>query len=172
MYDDYEQRVLEIASFLSNKIKRCLKCSRELHYKEKFNYTGRVCNRCRGMKPFDTLDDIISLAKINPSSQIRNLDLSQCKDKGTANRSAFEQQISNQYPEWQLLREKAEKKWNKKHLNTEQRVFDYDKLSCNEMISDERVGDIFNQYDTHEIVDISNKELISLLWEIRFHRGI
>ncbi len=36
MYDDYDQRETNIASFLSNKIKRCIKCGRELDYKEKF----------------------------------------------------------------------------------------------------------------------------------------
>ncbi|HHT5704662.1 TPA: hypothetical protein ACTZGK_002560 [Raoultella planticola] len=57
MYDDYDQREANIASFLSNKIKRCIKCGRELDYKEKFYYTDRICNPCRGLQPFDS-DDV------------------------------------------------------------------------------------------------------------------
>ena len=56
MYDDYDQREANIASFLSNKMKRCIKCGRELDYKEKFHYTDRICNPCRGLQPFDSED--------------------------------------------------------------------------------------------------------------------
>ena len=82
MYDDYDQREANIASFLSNKIKRCIKCGRELDYKEKFYYTDRICNLCRGLQPFDSEDVPEVESEVKSPFPIINLDLSKYEDKG------------------------------------------------------------------------------------------
>nr|VXZ85973.1 Uncharacterised protein [Klebsiella pneumoniae] len=109
MYDDYDKREANIASFLSNKIKRCIKCGRELDYKEKFYYTDRICNLCRGLQPFDSEDVPEVESEVKSPFPIINLDLSKYEDKGQQNRSDFEKQVFSRYPEWQLLREKRKK---------------------------------------------------------------
>lgn len=83
MYDDYDQREANIASFLSNKIKRCIKCGRELDYKEKFYYTDRICNLCRGLQPFDSEDVPEVESEVKSPFPIINLDLSKYEDKGS-----------------------------------------------------------------------------------------
>lgn len=169
MHDDYDQREANITSFLSNKIKRCIKCGHELDYKEKFYYTDRICNLCRGLQPFDSEDvpEIESEGK-SPFPIIN----SKYEDKGQQNRSVFEKQVFSRYPEWQLLREKAEKDWDAAHPRPEGITFVTEIPSYNLIITDERIAELINQYDANGTVSIKVEELISLLWEIREYRKI
>ncbi|EKL1160129.1 hypothetical protein PQM54_004567 [Klebsiella pneumoniae] len=172
MYDDYDQREANIASFLSNKIKRCIKFGRELDNKEKFYYTDRICNPCRGLQPFES-EDVPELESESKSPfPIINLDLSKYEDKGQQNRSDFEKQVFSHYPEWQLLREKAEKDWNVVHPRPVDITFINEISNYNLIITDERIAELINQYDENSTVNIKVEELISLLWEIREYRGI
>lgn len=38
--------------YLSKKIRCCRKCGKELHYKEIFYNSDKVCNRCKGLPEF------------------------------------------------------------------------------------------------------------------------
>ena len=172
MYDDYDQREANIASFLSNKIKRCIKCGCELNYKEKFHYTDRICNLCRGLQPFDSEDVPRGEPEGKSPFPIINLDLSKYEDKGQQNRSDFEKQVFSRYPEWQLLREKAEKDWDAAHPRPEGITLVNEIPSYNLIITDERIADLINQYDANGTVNIKVEELISLLWEVSEIRGI
>lgn len=172
MYDDYDQREANIASFLSNKIKRCIKCGHELDYKEKFYYTDRICNLCRGLQPFDSEDVPEVESEVKSPFPIINLDLSKYEDKGQQNRSDFEKQVFSRYPEWQLLREKAEKDWDAAHPRPEKINFVTQIPSYSLIITDERIAELINQYDANGAVNIKVEELISLLWEVRKYRKI
>lgn len=172
MYDDYDKREANIASFLSNKIKRCIKCGRELDYKEKFYYTDRICNLCRGLQPFDSEDVPEVESEVKSPFPIINLDLSKYEGKGQQNRSDFEKQVFSRYPEWQLLREKAEKDWDAAHPRPEEINFVTQIPSYSLIITDERIAELINQYDANGAVNIKVEELISLLWEVREYRKI
>ncbi|EIX9042393.1 hypothetical protein [Klebsiella variicola] len=163
MCDDYDQREANIASFLSNKIKRCIKCGHELEYKEKFYYTDRICNLCRGLQPFDSegVPEVESEGK--SPFPIINLDLSKYEDKGQQNRTNFEKQVFSRYPEWQLLREKAEKDWDATHPRPEGKTFLTKIPSYKLIITDEHIAELINQYDVNGAVSIKVEELISLL---------
>lgn len=51
--DDYKDRSdEEINHYMSNKIKRCRKCGKELDHKEIYYSTDRVCNHCKGWPAF------------------------------------------------------------------------------------------------------------------------
>lgn len=51
--DDYEdRRETNENRYLSNKIRCCRKCGKELHYKEIFYNADKVCNRCRGISEY------------------------------------------------------------------------------------------------------------------------
>lgn len=172
MNDDYDQREANIASFLSNKIKRCIKCEHELDYKEKFYNTDRICKLCRGLQPFDS-EDVPEVESEGKSLfPIINLDLSKYEDKGQQNRSDFKKQVFSRYPEWQLLREKAEKDWDVAHPRPVGITFVTEIPSYNLIITDERIAELINQYDANGTVSIKVEELISLLWEIKDCRNI
>lgn len=174
MYDDHDQREANIASFLANKFKKCRKCGHELDYKEKFYYTDQICNPCRGLQPFDSEDAPDGESAGKSPFPIINLDLSKYEDKGQQNRCDFEKQVFSRYPEWQLLREKAEKDWNAEHPQTEVVTLKSGTKieSYNKIITDERIAEMIYQYDFNGTVNIKVEELISLLWEIRKNRGI
>ena len=172
MYDDYDQQEANIASFLSNKIKLCIKCRHELDYKEKFYYADRICNLCRGLQPFDSEDVPEVESEVKSPFPIINLDLSKYEDKGQQNRSDFEKQVFSRYPEWQLLREKAEKDWDAAHPRPEEINFVTQIPSYSLIITDERIAELINQYDANGAVNIKVEELISLLWEVREYRKI
>lgn len=171
MYDDYDQREANIASFLSNKIKKCSKCGRELHYKEKYYYTDGICNQCRGVPSFDDIENLNDSLGIDMREPFIDLDMPQYENKGQENRTEFERKIFNRYLEWQLLREKAEKEWNAEHPQPDGDALTYQAVDYSQIITDERIAEMIYQYDTNEVVSIKVEELISLLWEIKANRG-
>ncbi|NWC62937.1 hypothetical protein [Cedecea sp. P7760] len=165
MFDE-ERRDQEAADFISNKIKRCRKCSNELDYKEKYYFTDRICCACKGLEPFDAPDVITSSEnpQQKPPRQV---------EQGNGVRTSAESGLLSRYAEWQLMNERAEKKWREEHPPQEKHSPSFRKvINTAGPLSVERINELMAKYDASEAVDIRQEELISLLWEVLYHRKI
>lgn len=165
MFDE-EQREQEVIDFISNKIKRCRKCGNELHYKEKYYFNDRICCTCKGLKPFDAPEDIALSESCEPEP-------ARLADEGHDARTSTERELFNRYPEWQLMNERAAKKWREEHP-PEESCLPSSRSAVNSAgpLSVERLNELMAKYDASEAVDIRQEELISLLWEVLYHRKI
>ncbi|ELC7379901.1 hypothetical protein RJO92_003102 [Enterobacter asburiae] len=177
-YDDFEfEREQEVIDFINNKIKRCRKCGNELHYKEKFHNTDKICNGCKGMRSFDEID------VTPPATQNQNNRLTTIRNTGAyvhplmdndneKKRTTTENEFLKKYSQWQLNNEKAEKAWRenqKLSLSTQKQT---KKIMANPKVTDERLGELINNYDLGIALDIRHDEIISITWEILYHRGV
>lgn len=173
-YDEFE-REPEAIDFINNKIKKCKNCGHELHYKEKFYNIGNVCNPCKGLPPFidtDTINNIstsyIQHSNLEPLTSI-SVSLDDNIDK---KRTLTERELLKKYPEWQLRNELALKKWREKCHKTHAEEIKKKTASTELKIEDERIGELLNKYDTYKPIDITQEEVISLLWEVMYYRKI
>lgn len=165
MFDE-ERRDQEAANFLSNKIKRCRRCSNELDYKEKYYFSDRICCACKGLEPFDAPD------VITPSENLEPKPLHQVEqDYGV--RTSTERELFNKYPEWKLMIERAEKKWREQHpLQEKHSPSSRNAINTAGPLPVERINELMAKYDASEAVNIRQEELMSLLWEVLYHRKI
>ena len=177
-YDDYEfEREQEVIDFINNKIKRCRKCGNELHYKEKFHHTDRICNACKGMRSFDEID------VKQPSIQNKNTHVTTTRhtdayvlplldDDNEKKRTTIEKEFLEKYTQWQLNNEKAEKAWRERQDLTPSIQKQTKKTTISTNITDERLGELISNYDLGQSLDIRHDELISIVWEVMYYRGI
>ncbi|MHA1000555.1 hypothetical protein ACR9IA_08400 [Leclercia pneumoniae] len=177
-YDDFEfKREQEAIDFINNKIKRCRKCGNELHYKEKFHNTDKICNGCKGMRPYDEIDVTLpaSQNQKNRLTTVRNTDeyvpllLDNDNEK---KRTTTENEFLKKYSQWQLNNEKAEKAWRENQepaLSIQKKT---KKITANSKVTNERLGELISNYDLGIGLDIKHDELISIIWEIFYHRGV
>lgn len=175
-YDDFEfEREQEVVDFINNKIKRCRKCGNELHYKEKFYNTDKLCNGCKGIRSFEETDakPPTMLSKTKLVSAVPKADDSFIlDDDAEKKRTATEEVFLQKYSQWKLNNEKAEKAWQEKQelsLSTQKQ---HEKPLPNSKLTDERLSEIISNYDLGQGLNISHDELISVVWEIMYHRGI
>ncbi|WP_320732746.1 hypothetical protein [Enterobacter roggenkampii] len=175
-YDDFEfEREQEVIDFINNKIKRCRKCGNELHYKEKFYNTDKLCNGCKGKRPFDevdaksaTLQSKIKHVSIIPKTE----DSLILDDTSPKKRTATEKAFLQKYMQWQLNNEKAVKDWQEKHALSLCTQKSPQKKLAKPKLTNERLSEIISDYDLGQRLNISQDELISVVWEIMYHRGI
>lgn len=173
-YDEF-QRELEALNFINNKIKRCRACGRELHYKEKFNNTDKICNACKGLPSYDSFDDSEGQIEAIPLQALRKNESQEAIMHGNnyvKKRTFTEEELLKRYPSWQLSNEKAEREWVENNPNSVIEDRGKRQLSSSVKISDERLGEMIDNYDLGKGVDLSQNELISIIWEIMYHRGI
>lgn len=175
-HDDFKfERELEVIDFINNKIKRCRKCGTELHYKEKFYNTDKICNRCKGRRSCDEID-VNPLAvqnKNNHISAIQNVKYALLlADNIEKKRITTEKDFLEKYTQWQLNNEKAEKAWKEKQASTLSDRKKSKSPSITPNLTDERLGEIISNYDSGEGLNVSHDELISIVWEVMYHRGI
>lgn len=175
-YDDFEfEREQEVIDFINNKIKRCRKCGNELHYKEKFYNTDKLCNGCKGKRSFDevdaksaTLQSKIKHVSIIPKAEVALI----LDDTSTKKRTATEKTFLQKYMQWQLNNEKAVKDWQEKNALSLCTQKSAPKKLAKPKLTDERLSEIISDYDLGQGLNISHDELISVVWEIMYHRGI
>ncbi|WP_317178817.1 hypothetical protein [Lelliottia amnigena] len=170
-YDEFE-REQETIDFINNKIN---KCRRELHYKEKFYNVGNICNPCKGLLPFIDADAINNFS--TSSVQYNNLEpltsISVSVDNNIdEKRTLTERELLKKYPEWQLKNELALKEWREKCHETPAGEIKKNKSTAELKIEDERIGELLNRYDSYRAIDITQEEVISLLWEVMYYRKI
>ncbi|RJL48267.1 hypothetical protein [Pectobacterium carotovorum] len=71
------------------------------------------------------------------------------------------------------MNEKAEKKWREEHPPKENCLpSSRSTVNSTVSLSVERINELMAKYDASETVDIRQEELISLLWEVLYHRKI
>ncbi|HED3065117.1 TPA: hypothetical protein R4057_002071 [Kluyvera ascorbata] len=175
MYYDEFQRELEALDFINNKIKRCRACGRELHYKEKFNNTDNICNACKGLPSYDSFDDSEGPIEAIPLQALRKNESQEVIMHGNNHvkkRTFTEEELLKRYPSWQLSNEKAEREWVENNPKSVRGDRGGSQLSSSVKISDERLGEMIDNYDLGKGLDFSQDELISIIWEIMYHRGI
>lgn len=173
-YDEFE-REQEAIDFINNKIKKCKKCGHELHYKEKFYNIGNVCNPCKGLPPFIDSDTInnISTSSVQHNNLEPLISASVTLDNNIEeNRTPTERELLKKYPEWQLRNELALKKWREKCHKIHAGEINKKTATTDLKIEDERIVEFLNRYDSHNPIDITQEEVISLLWEVMYHRKI
>lgn len=175
-YDDFElEREQEAIDFINNKIKRCRKCGNELHYKEKFYNTDKLCNRCKGKRSFDEVDvkSTTNQSKTKHVSVIPKTESSFISDDiPPKKRTATERAFLQKHMQWQLNNEKAEKDWKEKNALSISTQKTSKKDLTKPKLTDERLSEIMNNYDLGKGLNINHDELISVVWEIMYHRGI
>lgn len=175
-YDGFEfEREQEVIDFINSKIKRCRKCGNELHYKEKFYNTDKLCNGCKGKRAFDEVDtestaiqSKIKLVGVIPKTD----DSSVLVDTPSKKRTATEQEFLQKYMQWQLNSEKALKVWQEKNalsLSTQKSLH---KNLTKPKSTDERLSEIISNYDSEQGTNISQDELISVVCKIVHRLGI
>jgi len=174
MVDDEEwsedKREADAARFLNNKIKRCKICHNELTYIEKFYFTERLCTTCKDKHSSEVAAKDENSAKVQFQPFAIPPDL---EDKGQENRTPLEQMLFSKYPEWQLYKERAEKKWRDENTEGRAHYTESSKTSfAGGGVPDERIFELLSQYDQAENIDITESELVTLLWEILYHRKI
>lgn len=175
-YDDFEfEREQEAIDFINNKIKRCRKCGNELHYKEKFYNTDKLCNECKGMRSFDEIDDnpLVIQNKKNHVCSTRNADGSFILEDDVQKKCIVsEKEFFKKYSQWKLNNEKAEKAWREKQALTLSTKKQNNKITTTPKITDERLAEIISNYDLGQGININHDELISIVWEVMYYRGI
>ncbi|HCL8254335.1 TPA: hypothetical protein N2Z50_002833 [Escherichia coli] len=173
-YDEFE-REQEIVDFINNKIKRCRKCGQELHYKEKYYHSDRICCICKGLPSYE--NDEKSLTPIMDKPQhtfLENNTLNyMCNEKNKVEntRASAQEALFKKYPEWCLLNEIQDKKWKDKQSN-ELSYSKNNKQKFQNKITNERIFALLEKYDNYQTVDLTQDELISLFWEVLYHRGV
>lgn len=174
--DDFKfEREQKAIDFINNKIKRCRKCGNELHYKEKFYNTDKLCNECKGLRSFDEIDvnSLIVENKKNHATVTPKAEGSFIFDHDIEKqRTITERTFLEKYSQWQLNNERAEKAWREKQALTLSTQKQSNNPSITPKLTDERLGEIISSYDSGQRLDINHDELISIVWEIMYHRGI
>ncbi|WP_438442313.1 hypothetical protein [Kluyvera georgiana] len=170
------ERELEVLDFIRNKIKRCRKCGNELHYKEKFYNSDKICNKCKGMRPFDEIDtktptNIENNALTTPRHVAREAHYHLEQGSGET-RTTTESDFNKKYEQWKLNNEKAERAWREKQSLVSSSQKQGKKNVSSSKVTDEKLNEIIKCYDLEQELNIGHEELISIVWEVLYHRGI